>query len=366
VRFSLRNIAIVVAFWTFLGCYSAIQAHVALSLAGRKYSWGWSFFSELTYAYIACILTPVVVALARRFPIERRHWLRNLCIHLAIMPVFSAIVKFTYDVIVSRPDSYLRKQFSYAKMFQSIVNYSDFGAILYGLTVALYYTLEYYRRYQQESVRAAQLQTQLAQAQVQTLKMQLHPHFLFNTLHSISALVHDDPDSAESMIARLSDLLRRALDQSATQEIPLRDELDFLNLYLDIERIRFEDRLKVEYDIDPGVLDALVPNMILQPLVENAIRHGISSRTENGRICISAKKRANDLLLRVEDNGSGMPARAVLALKEGVGLTSTRGRLERLYGSGQRLQLEAPSAGGLIARIVLPFATAGEWSHAEN
>lgn len=366
MRVSLRNIAIVVVFWTFVGSYSAVQGHIAFTLAGRKYSWGSSFFSELTYSYIACILTPVVVALARRFPIERKDWLRNLCIHLAIMPLFSAVVKFTYDVIVSPPDSYLRHGFTVSKMMWSIVAYSDFGAILYGLTIAVFYTLEYSRRYQQESLRAAQLQTQLAQAQVQTLKMQLHPHFLFNTLHSISALVHEDPDSAESMIARLSDLLRRALEQSAPQEIPLRDELDFLNLYLEIERIRFEERLEVEYDVDPAALDALVPNMILQPLVENAIRHGIANRTENGRISISAKRRANDLLLKVEDNGSGMPARAVLSLKEGVGLTSTRGRLERLYGSGQRLQLEAPSAGGLIARIVLPFVTSGEWSHAQN
>jgi len=366
VRLSLRNIGIVVAFWTFLGTYSAVQAHVAFTLAGKKNSWGNAFFSELTYCYTACLLTPLVVAIARRFPIERAHWLRNLFIHLAIMPVFSAVVKFIYDVVFSPPNSYLRQGFTFTKMLWSIVNYSDFGAILYGLTVALYYTLEYWQRYQRESLRAAQLQTQLAQAQVQTLKMQLHPHFLFNTLHSISALIQEDPESAETMIARLSDLLRRALDQSATQEIPLRDELDFLNLYLEIERTRFEERLKVDYDIDPAALDALVPNMILQPLVENAIRHGIADRTENGRISISARKRANDLLLKVEDNGSGIPARAVLSLKEGVGLTSTRGRLERLYGSGQRLQLEAPSAGGLIARIVLPFVAAGEWSHAQN
>ena len=366
MRVNLRNIAIVVAFWTFLGSYSAVQARIAITLSGKSYSWGSSFFSELTYAYIACILTPAVVALARRFPIERTHGIRNLCIHLAIMPVFSAIVKFTYDVIVRPPGSYLRQGFTFTKMIWSLVNYSDFGAILYGLTVALYYTLEYYQRYQKESVRAAQLQTQLAQAQVQTLKMQLHPHFLFNALNSISALVQEDPESAENMIARLSDLLRRALDQSGMQEIPLREELDFLNLYLEIEQIRFEERLKVEYDIEPAALDALVPNMILQPLVENAIRHGIANRTENGLICISAKRRANDLLLRVEDNGSGMPARAVLSLKEGVGLTSTRGRLERLYGNGQRLQLEAPSAGGLVARIVLPFVTTGEWSHAQS
>jgi len=167
--------------------------------------------------------------------------------------------------------------------------------------------------------------------------------------------VRDHPDTAETMIARLSDLLRRALDSSTTQEIPLRQEIEFLQLYLDIEQTRFEERLRVEFKIDPAALDALVPNMILQPLVENAVRHGIANKVENGQITITAKKRGSDLLLKVADNGVGLSPSGVLSLKQGVGLASTKGRLERLYGMRQALQLEAPDTGGFIARVVVPF-----------
>ena len=180
----------------------------------------------------------------------------------------------------------------------------------------------------------------------------------FNTLNSISALVRSHPETAETMIARLSDMFRRALESTSTQEIPLRQELEFLQLYLDIEQARFEERLKVEFNIDPAALEALVPNMILQPLVENAIRHGIANKVANGKIGISAKRRGSDLLLKVSDNGMGLSPSGVLTIKQGVGLTSTKGRLERLYGSGQALQLEAPETGGFVARIVVPFTTA--------
>jgi two-component sensor histidine kinase len=352
-----RNALIIFAFWTFIGTYSSIQVHISWGMAGRPMTWERAFFSEFTYAYAACALTPFVLALARRFPIERQHWFRNLLIHVAVMPIFSAVIKLTWDVIASPPDYYTHTGFTYEKMFRSILSVSDFGAILYGLIVLMHHATEYYRRYQQGTVQAAQLQTQLAQAQVRSLKMQLHPHFLFNTLNSISALIQEDPEGAEAMIARLSDLLRRALENSAAEEIPLRQELDFLNLYLEIERIRFEERLRVEFDIEPVTEEALVPNLLLQPLVENAIRHGIANRVKDGHIRLSAKKRGGDLLLKIADNGSGLSAQGILSLKEGVGLTSTRGRLERLYGSGQRLQLEASESGGVIARIVLPFAT---------
>ena len=242
-------------------------------------------------------------------------------------------------------------------MFRPVASYSDFGGILYWMIVLIAVSVDLYGRYEKEAVNAARLQAQLAQAQVQSLKMQLHPHFLFNTLNSISALVRDHPETAETMIARLSDLLRRALESTSAQEIELRQELEFLRLYLDIEKTRFEDRLTVHFNIDPAALEAMVPNMILQPLVENAIRHGIANKVENGEISISAKKRGSDLLLKVADNGVGLSSSTVLSIKQGVGLASTKGRLERLYGVRQALQLEAPDTGGFVARIVVPFIT---------
>src|SRR5207248_259251 len=197
----------------------------------------------------------------------------------------------------------------------------DKELLVYCIIVLISHAAVYYQRYREGELRASQ-------AQLQALKMQLHPHFLFNTLHSISALVHRDPEAADKMIARLGDFLRLTLDASATQEVPLRRELEFLNCYLDIERVRFSDRLTTSIEVDPRVLDCRVPNLILQPLVENAIRHGVSQRTAPGHVRVSAERLGDALRLEVSDNGSGLsqqpPARP--AGSGGVGLSNTRAR----------------------------------------
>ncbi len=343
--------------FTVLAVYSAILVHVQGAKSANPVSWPAAIRSEFTYCYLALALSPLVVSIKRHYPLVRKKWMRNLGPHLLAMLVFSFVTKGVWDFVAGSETNYAHATFTFEKMFRSVFGYSDFGCLLYWLIVLITVSVDLYGRYEQEAVHAAHLQTQLAQAQVQSLKMQLHPHFLFNTLNSISALVRDHPETAETMIARLSDLLRRALDSSSTQEITLRQELEFLQLYLEIEQARFEERLKVRFTIDPAALDALVPNMILQPLVENAIRHGIANKVENGEVIISAKKRGGDLLLKVADNGAGLAPSGVLSIKQGVGLASTKGRLERLYGVGQALHLEAPDTGGFVARIVVPFMT---------
>src|SRR5262249_5377631 len=160
--------------------------------------------------------------------------------------------------------------------------------------------VEYYARYQEGRVRASRLETRLAQAQLNALKMQLHPHFLFNTLHSISSLVNEDPEAAEAMIARFSELLRLSLENTGAEEVPLSQEVEFIERYLEIEQIRFEDRLHIHFDIDPQTLDARVPNLILQPLVENAIRHGIAENS-GGRVEVRSRLVEGKLLLQVLD-----------------------------------------------------------------
>ncbi len=186
--------------------------------------------------------------------------------------------------------------------------------------------------------------------------MQLHPHFLFNTLHSISALVHKDPDAADRMIARLGDFLRLTLDTAATQEVPLRQELNFLNCYLEIERIRFHDRLTTRLHVEPQTLSCRVPNLILQPIVENAIRHGIGPRSAPGRIEISAKRDHGSLRIEVRDNGPGLPAisKPNGRAREGVGLANTRERLAQLYGGSHRLELKNAPDGGLVVTLEIP------------
>jgi len=195
---------------------------------------------------------------------------------------------------------------------------------------------------------------------LQALKMQLHPHFLFNALHSISSLVHSDPEAADKMIARLGDFLRLTLDAAAAQEVPLRQELEFLNCYLDIERTRFRDRLTTHIDADPQALDCVVPNLILQPIVENAIRHGVSQRAAHGHVEVRAARAGDALRLEVRDNGRGLPegAEACRAKQGGVGLANTRARLQQLYGGAYRFELSNAPTGGAVVTLEIPVREA--------
>jgi LytS/YehU family sensor histidine kinase len=273
-------------------------------------------------------------------------------------------IKLTYDVIVqpSNPAYSVFYKFTWAKLLRSMGVTFDTGTLLFAVVVGVEHAFVYYQRYQAGLTRSSHLQTQLVQAQLQALKMQLHPHFLFNTLHSITALVHDDPDMAERTIARLSELLRLFMASSGVHEVPLGEELRVLDLYLEIERARFEDRLRVLYDVPPALKDAMVPSLALQPLVENSIRHGVARRAEPGWIAIAAERYADTLVLRVTDNGAGFevlragfPEQAQQPAREGMGLGITRGRLESLYGPHQSLVVRNLPAGGVEARITMPF-----------
>jgi len=219
---------------------------------------------------------------------------------------------------------------------------------------------DYYGRYRERELEAAELQRELVEARLEALRMQLNPHFLFNTLHAISAMIHENPETADRMIARLSELLRLTLDGSKAQEVPLSQELEFLDRYLEIEQARFSDRLKIEKLVQPEVLTALVPYLILQPLVENAIRHGIEPREELGQISIRASHNNGMLQLCVSDNGPGLSENQPAAWREGIGLSNTRSRLRHLHGENGRLELASAPGGGLEARIELPFRTANQ------
>jgi LytS/YehU family sensor histidine kinase len=229
------------------------------------------------------------------------------------------------------------------------------GGPLYWVIVFVHNAGYYHKRYELSAARAADLNAQLAQAQLQSLKMQLHPHFLFNTLHSISELIHADPSAAERMVVALSQLLRRSLANSAEIEVPLERELEVTGLYLDIEKMRFDVRLSVELRVADETKDALVPNLILQPLVENAIKHGISRRPGPGHIVVEALKNGGLLVITIRDNGAGFDKQK-RPIVEGVGLTTTRARLEKLYGAGQSFHFVL-RPGGTEAVIRLPFRT---------
>ena len=255
----------------------------------------------------------------------------------------------------------------FSNSFQRLLsNRIHFNLAVYALIVCAWHAWAYYRKYREREAQAAELAGRLAQAQLQALRMQLNPHFLFNTLHAVSALMLKDVVAANRMITRLGELLRLTLDTTDQQEVPLKQELEFLGRYLEIEKIRFDDRLAVRMEIEPATLDALVPNLLLQPLVENAIRYAIEPNTGAGKVEISAVRNNGQVVLQVSDNGNGDKSQSARYLndtsfkREGIGLSNTRRRLQQLYGERQSLQLKHCDAGGLLVSIVIPFRAQAE------
>jgi sensor histidine kinase YesM len=332
--------------WTLLGALSAVRIVLSYAYSNNVISWRRAVVIALADWYAWALLAPAIGWLARRFAIERRSWLRSLLMHIPASLFFSVLKIVIESKLLQwfdpAPAPYYSLQFS-STLF---TYYAILGAI---------YAFDYYGKYRAHELKASQLQSQLAQAQLQALKMQLHPHFLFNTLHAISSLMRRDVEAAERMIARLSDLLRLTLENVGAQETSLRQELEFLESYLEIEKTRFRDRLQVKMDIEPETLDARVPNLILQPLVENAVRHGVAPHAAPGLIEISARLKANKLELQVRDNGAGLPDARRAQIKEGVGWANTRARLEQLYGAGAYFDLSNRDKGGLVVSLTIPF-----------
>jgi LytS/YehU family sensor histidine kinase len=303
------------------------------------------------------VFTPAIIWLCRRFPFEKRTWQLSAAVHA--VAVFVATLLHVALTVASR-----RAIFALIdepsgewiaegqRMF--FLNF-DWEMMTYWAIVGLTHARWYQREAHERNLRASQLETRLVEAQLQALQRQLQPHFLFNTLNTISAVMHRDVHAADNMIAKLSDLLRLSLQTLDVQETPLKDELDFLSKYLEIEQTRFRDRLTVVFDVRPDTLDALVPNLILQPLVENSIKHGIAPRPGPGRIDIRARRVDDRLEIEVRDNGPGLSATRLSDFNRGVGLTNTRSRLHHLYGADHRFEFRQPREGGLQVLIVIPF-----------
>ena len=348
---------LVIAAWTVFASFLTSQMYLAYSRREIPIRWQRIFLVELIYAYIWAALTPLILRLATRFPIERLKWLRSLAIHAGASILIGVTTRALHDLMLFYVLADSGGKFSFTRLLMNIYFMTDYGAMIYWLILLISYAFDYQRRYREGEVRATRLEAQLAQAQLQALKMQLHPHFLFNTLHSISALVHKNPDAADKMIARLGDFLRMTLENSGAHEVSLQEELEFLKCYLEIERIRFAERLTVQLDIEPETLDARLPNLILQPIVENAIRHGISPRTLPGRIEIEARRLNGFLQVQVTDNGPGISSNSNTGtiVREGVGLANTQARLKQLYGDHHRLDLSNAATGGLTVLLEIPF-----------
>jgi two-component system, LytTR family, sensor kinase len=340
---------------TLLGLFSTAQASRLHSLSSMPPSEIpiWPLLAlNFTYWFIPALLAPIIFRLVHRFPIDG-HRLRAFAVHAVSALTFAAI--HAVGMVAVRAAIYGLPSMGVGWAWQRIyLTNLDWLLMTYSTIAGFNYALGYYREVQIRGVREAQLQARLAEARLKTLEAELHPHFLFNTLHAISALVQTNPDAADRMISRLSDLLRLTFDRSGAPRISLHEELEFLQKYLEIEQTRFQDRLTVEYDIDPDTLDVEVPRMILQPLAENAIKHGVSPRAGQGLVQIVSRLDGGRLNLEVRDNGVGLSGTARSQFRSGVGLANTRDRLECLYGSAQSLEF-SESSGGLTVRIAVPI-----------
>jgi len=345
-------------FWTLLGLSFASQFYISSAKAGLEVSWGQAVGYALGDWYVFALLSVPVIQLARRFRFEAGSWARSLTVHLIGGVTFS----LAYMVMRAWIGQW-QSGAPFPEVFKSLLVKSwHYNLLVYWVILAVSQAFDYYRKYRERELHASELEKNLAQAKLQALQMQLNPHFLFNTLHSISALMHKDVEAADRMIMRLGDMLRAALEGSDTQEVPLRDELKFLQRYLEIEQIRFGDRLTVKLEIAPDTFEAQVPNLILQPLVENAIRHGIEPHARPGRIELHAHRQADVLTLDVCDNGAGL--RNHDPSREGVGLSNTRARLQELYGNAHRFELGSAPGGGLVVQLTIPFRLKN--NHHEN
>lgn len=329
---------------TLAGVYFATQLRLAYPSEFRR-PWSEALTVNLVHYWIWGALVPAVVFLGRRFRFENQGWLA-LPVHVAASIVLTTVelaaAGFILIVLIRVPEP----GGSLVKVLQR-----NFHSSLptYWLILFVSWALDY-------ALRAARLKASLTEARLDALKTQLNPHFLFNTLNSISSLMYTDIEAADRMMARLSALLRSTIHNNGAQEVTLREELEFVDRYLEIEKIRFEERLRVRVDVEPGAMDGLVPAFSLQPLVENAVKHGIGPLESGGSLAIEGRRANGRLVVRITDDGAGPGEGPV---REGIGLTNTRARLEELYGSAASLRTGDGDGGGFFVELDVPFRTPG-------
>jgi sensor histidine kinase YesM len=343
-----------VALWTLVGLAFASQVYLQSNLLGHSITWAEATRDSLEEWYVYGILSIPVVWLARRLSLEGGYRWQTSAIHLGAALLFS----FAYvllGALVGEVDSrVIGESATYSEIFQPLlVRTFPYNLLIYGVIVAVSHALDYYRKYHERTVQTLELEKHLTEARLQALLHQLKPHFLFNTLNGIASLMHMDVDAADTMLVRLSELLRITMSHTGAPETSLREELAFIERYLDIEKIRFRNRLEVVIAVDEETMEAQVPSLVLQPIVENAVRHGIEPHARTGHIELRASREGDRLVLTVSDNGTGINPAA--PKREGIGLANTRARLAELYGTRQNFELVNRPEGGLCVRLSIPF-----------
>jgi len=359
-RQGLTTAVVLLGAWTIPAVISAGQSYFLLSFENNPQPLFRQLLLQLPLWWYWVLATPVIAWLLRRWPLERGRLSRSIPAHLGFAVVsallHSALIAYVSRLMVTLPAGEAMQP--YLTWFRGYLRSRlQFELLTYALVLCGLLALTWYRRSRERDLAASRLQAQLSDAELRALKMQLHPHFLFNTLHAISVLIRENPTSAQRTVTLLGDLLRSALATAGIQVVTLREELAFLRRYLEIEEIRFQDRLTVRFEIDPSVEDLLVPNLILQPLVENAVRHAVEPRPDAGTVVVRAGSTGGVLELAVLDDGPGTGG-VTTASGNGIGLSTTRARLEGLYGGAGELRLEPRPGGGLAVLVRIPMQTA--------
>ena len=335
-----------------LGCFTALallftgQVWADYAYAGHPLSWGRALLVAVIDWDLWAIAAPGVAWLADRVRFSRRRWLPAVAVHGPAGIIVGAATLALEAMVVSALLGPGSRPFSLLKVYLTVATY---WAIVVAVHVA-----RHYREARARELHAAQLETQLARAQVEALKMQLHPHFLFNTLNAVSGLMREDVEAADLMLTRLADLLRRTFETADEQEVALQRELEFIEGYLAIQRTRYGERLRIDLEVAAEARLALVPSLILQPLVENAIRHGVADEPGPGRLAIVARIERDRLVIRIRNDGR----RPGPGVREGYGLRNTRSRLAALYGARADLSLAPAPGGGAMATLAIPLAHA--------
>jgi signal transduction histidine kinase len=343
---------------TMLSIVSSVLAvQFTLSMGKPATYWGSIAVLNFSYWYVWALFTPAIVWLSQHFRLERQSLPLAVVVHVPGVALFS----FAHIAVMGAVQWWLAATAGHSlswwlEVKRSTLQNFDWEMMTYWAIAALSHAVLYYRESRDREVRAAQLETRLIEAQMATLQQQLQPHFLFNTLHAISTLMHRDVEAADRTLMRLGDLLRMTLENAGQQEVTLQAELDFVSKYLEIERTRFADRLIVTFNIEPLALDSLVPSLLLQPLVENAIKHGVAKKAGAGHIEISARNQHGKLWIEIRDDGAGLSESGLAALQKGIGVSTTRARLQHQFGADFRFEFHRQEPGVAVV-IAVPWRT---------
>ncbi len=343
---------------TGIGLLFAAQMFVTGRVFGRDAGWWQCVYWGLGDWYEWALLWPLVHWLARRLSLERGRWKSGVLLHLFAGTAIAIAHVAMCSLLEGLHMAWIGRPWVFNEIFSRTFARFHFNLAVYALFVAGWHAVRLYRQAREREAQAAKLAQQLAEAELAALRMQLNPHFLFNALNAVSSLMLHDVPAANRMLARLADLLRLTLDGSRQQEVSLEQELAFIRRYLDVEQVRFGDRLKVEVDAPADTLKATVPTLLLQPLVENAMRHAVAPTQSTVALAIRAVRDNGSLVVEVRNSGPGDSAPDVTSSGHGIGLANTRQRLQQLYGDAQNLSLTRHADGGTTVRITLPYRVA--------